>query len=135
MKQIIIMGIPYEIVQIMPADLLKLYADSLHTEDVKKLFGEKCENFSGLCDAQVSKIYLNIQLPPEKKRKTFIHEFIEALDQECITELSHMQMQAIANSFFLSGIVDIEELLKDEPQDIEISINHDSARRTERFSE
>lgn len=127
MKQIIIMGVPYEIVQIMPADLLKQYTDSLHVDEIKKLFGEKCENFSGLCDAQVGKIYINIQLPPEKKRKTLIHEFIEALDQECITELSHIQMQTIANTFFLSGIVDIEELLKDDPQDIEISISSDTA--------
>jgi hypothetical protein len=123
------MGVPYEIVQIMPIDLFKLYEETRpdHIEDIKKLFGEKCINFSGLCDAQISKIFLNIQLSPEKKRKTFIHEFIEALDQECITELTHMQMQAIANTFFLSGIVDIEELLKDEPQDIEIRISSNQA--------
>ena len=127
MKQIMIMGVPYEIIQIIPTDLIKLYEESLHAEDIKKLFGEKCENFSGLCDAQSSKIYLNTLLPPEKKRKTFIHEFIEALDQECITELSHIQMQSIANAFFLSGIVDIEGLLKDEPEDIEISITSNTA--------
>lgn len=129
MKQIIVMGVPYEIIQIMPLDLLKLYDESLHADDIKKLFGDKCENFSGLCDAQANKIYINIQLPPEKKRKTFIHEFIEAMDQECILELAHIQMQAIANTFFLSGIVDIEELLKIEPEDIEISITSDTAGR------
>ena len=132
MKQIMVMGVPYEIIQIMPVDLLKLYEETRpdHVEDIKKLFGEKCINFSGLCDAQISKIFLNVQLPPEKKRKTFIHEFIEAMDQECITELTHVQMQAIANTFFLSGIIDIEELLKDEPQDIEISISSDTTGRT-----
>jgi hypothetical protein len=127
MKQIMVMGVPFEIIQLMPLDLLKLYEESLHADDIKKLFGEKCENFSGLCDAQASKIYLNIQLPPEKKRKTFIHEFVEAMDQECITDLSHIQMQAIANTFFLSGIVDIEELLKIEPEDLEISLAGNTA--------
>jgi len=127
MKQVMVMGIPYEIIQIMPLDLLKLYEESLHSEDIKKLFGDKCENFSGLCDAQANKIYLNIQLTPEKKRKTFIHEFIEAMAQECCMELSHETMQGIANTFFLGGIVNVEELLKSEPEDIEISLAGDSA--------
>lgn len=126
MKQVIVMGVPYEIIQIMPLDLIKLYEETLHADDIKKLFGDKCENFSGLCDAQESKIYINIQLPPEKKRKTFIHEFIEAMDQESILELAHIQMQAIANTFFLAGIVDIEELLKTDPEDIEIKLDGDT---------
>lgn len=123
MKQIMVQGIPYEIIQIMPADLLKLYeSKEVQTDQLKKLFGDSCENFSGLCDAQCDKIYLNSQMPFEKKKKTFIHEFVEAMDQECITDLSHIQMQAIANTFFLSGLVNLEELLKNEPEDIEISI-------------
>lgn len=127
MKQVMVMGIPYEIIQIMSLDLVKIYAESIHSDDIKKLFGDKCENFSGLCDAQANKIYINIQLAPEKKRKTFIHEFIEAMAQECCMELSHETMQGIANAFFLAGIVNVEELLKSEPEDIEISLAGDTA--------
>jgi hypothetical protein len=36
-------------------------------------------------------------------------------------------MQAITNAFFLAGIVNVKELLKNEPEDIEISITTDSA--------
>ena len=42
-------------------------------------------------------------------------------------ELSHETMQGIANTFFLGGIVNVEELLKSEPEDIEISLAGDTA--------
>jgi len=127
MKQISVMGIQYEIIQLLPEDLSKLYEGTQHEQSLHELFGKKCENFSGLCDAQNQKIYLNIKLAEEKKKKTLIHEFIEAMDQESILELAHIQMQAIANTFFLSGIVDLEDLIKIEPEDLEISINNDTA--------
>lgn len=126
MKQIPVMGVPYEIIQLLPEDLFKLYEGTQHEAGLQKLFGDKCENFSGLCDAQQQKIYLNIKLAAEKKRKTLLHEFVEAMDQESILELAHIQMQAIANAFFLSGIIDVEELIKIEPEDLEISINNDT---------
>jgi hypothetical protein len=127
MKSISVMGISYEIIQLLPDDLFKLYENSQHEEALTKLFGEKCINFSGLCDAQNQKIYLNIKMTDEKKEKTFMHEYVEAMDQECCLELGHIEMQAIANSFFLSGIIDVKELLKNEPEDIEISIAGDTA--------
>lgn len=128
MKKVTIMGIDYEIIQLQPDGLLKVFEPGVHADDIKKLFGEKCENFSGLCDAHSSKIYLNIDLPAEKKKKTLIHEIIEAMDQECILELAHIQMQAIANALFLSGVMNLEELIKYEPEDLEININNDTSR-------
>jgi len=122
MKQIAIMGINYEILQLTPKGLMDTFEGTAHVESLKKLFGDQCQNFSGLCDAQCLKIYLNVDLPYEKKEKVFIHEVVEAMDQESCLELNHIQMQAIANTFFLSGIVNIKELLKNEPEDIEISL-------------
>lgn len=122
MKQVTVMGIEYEIAQITPETLLKIFEGTDHYEALKKMFGENAQNFSGLCDAQLAKIYINSELPFEKKKKTLIHEIVEALDQECTTDLTHIQMQAIANTLFLTGLVNVEELLKNEPEDIEISI-------------
>lgn len=123
MKTVLIMGISYEIHHVTPAQLLKVFENTVHFEAIKKLFGENAENFSGLCDSQCSKIYLNIELPYEKKKKTLIHEIVEAMDQECILDLSHIQMQAIANTLFLSGVINVEEALKNDPEDLEISIS------------
>lgn len=126
MKKIIVMGLDYEIVQITPQDLLKSYEESPQYEALVKLFGENCQDFSGLFDGHRNKIYLNVNLIDSKKEKTLIHEFVEALDQECCTDFTHIQMQAIANSFFLAGIVNVKELIKNEPEDIEISIAGDT---------
>lgn len=123
MKRISVMGINYEIIQLSPESLLKLFENGNHSNDIKELFGEKCENFSGLCDAQASKIYLNVDISDEKKKKTLIHELVEAMDQECILELSHIQMQSIANTLFLSGIMNLDNLIKHDPEDLEININ------------
>jgi len=130
MKQIEIMGCSYEIIQVTPAGLLKAFDGTVHMSDLKEMFGNDCKNFSGLCDAQLLKIYINIELPLEKKKKTLLHEIVEAIDQESLTELCHIQMQSIANAFFLSGILDVEGLLKLDPEDIEISIISDSTPRT-----
>ena len=127
MKKINVMGINYEIIQLEPTAAVAAYADSAHFDEVKSLIGEEGQHFAGLCDAQSCKIYININLPYEKKVKTLIHEFVEALDQESCTELEHVKMQAITNAFFMSGIVDVEELLKVDPEDLEISIDGDSA--------
>ncbi len=127
MKQISIMGVNYEIIQLQPKSVVEVFKTSPHWEEIKKMVGDECQHFAGLCDAQMCKIYLNSDLPYEKRKKTLIHEIIEALDQECITEFSHIQMQAIANTLFTSGILNVEDLLKNEPEDIEISISTDSA--------
>ena len=127
MKKIAVMGIDYEIVQITPQELLKSYEKSPQYSELVELFGPGCIDFSGLFDGHRNKIYLNINLIDDKKKKTLIHEFVEALDSECCTDLSHIQMQAIANSFFLAGIVNVEELIKNEPEDIEIKIDGDTA--------
>jgi hypothetical protein len=127
MKTINVMGIFYEIVQLKPEAVMEIYKDTDHYEHVQKMLGEKGQDFAGLCDAQQHKIYINIDLSYEKKKKTLIHEFVEALDQESVTELAHVVMQAITNAFFIAGIIDIEELLKVEPEDIEISIDSNSA--------
>ena len=127
MKKINVMGIDYEIIQLTPEAVIRVYAESPHNEEVNKLLGEKGEHFAGLCDAQDCKIYINIGIPLEKKKKILIHEFVEAIDQESITELEHVKMQAITNAFFISGIVNVEELLKIEPEDIEISIDSNPA--------
>lgn len=122
MKQVNIMGINYEIVQVLPSGVVKAFENSAHFNEVKNLVGEEGQHFAGLCDAHNSKIYINIELPYEKKKKTLIHEIVEAMDQECILDLEHVKMQAIANTLFLSGLLNLEELLKLEPEDIEISI-------------
>jgi len=127
MKTINVMGIDYEVVQLKPEAVMELYKDSAHFEHVQKMLGDKGQDFAGLCDAQKAKIYINIDLSIEKKRKTLIHEFVEALDQEAVTELAHVEMQAITNAFFIAGIADVEELLKIEPEDIEISIDSNPA--------
>lgn len=127
MKQINIMGVNYEIIQLKPKSAIEAFKDSPHCEEVKKLIGDEGQHFAGLCDAQMCKIYLNLDLPYEKKKKTLLHETVEAMDQECILELTHIQMQAIANTLFLSGIIDVEDLLKNDPEDLEICITTDSA--------
>jgi hypothetical protein len=127
MKQVNVMGINYEIVQIQPKSVIAIFKESPHYEEVKKLVGDEAQHFAGLCDAQLCKIYINSDLPYEKKKKTLIHEIVEAMDQECILELEHTKMQSITNSLFISGILNVEELLKNEPEDIEISIVNDSA--------
>jgi hypothetical protein len=127
MKQITVMGIPYEIIQLRAKDVIEAFKKGQHLEEVKKLVGDEGQHFAGLCDAQLNKIYLNSELPGVKIEKTFIHEFVEAIDQESCLELTHVQMQAITNAFFLAGIVNVKELLKNEPEDIEISITTDSA--------
>jgi hypothetical protein len=118
------MGINYEIVQLKPKTAIESFKDSPHYEEVKKLIGEEGQHFAGLCDAQMCKIYINIDLPHEKKKNTLLHETVEAMDQQCILELTHIQMQAIANTLFISDLFDnkLEELLKNEPEDIEISL-------------
>jgi len=126
MKQVMVMGIPYEIIRLRPKDVIEAFKVGPHLGEVKKLVGDEGENFAGLCDAQLTKIYLNNDLPEVKIEKTFLHEFVEAMDQEACLELTHVQMQAIANAFFLAGIVNVKELLKNEPEDIEISIATDS---------
>lgn len=127
MKQIMVMGVPYEIIQISSKNVCGAFKDSLHAEEVKKLVGENGENFAGLCDAHLGRIFLNVDLPYEKKKKTLLHEFVEAMDQECLLELEHTKMQSIANTLLLTGLLNVEELLKNEPEDIEISISTDSA--------
>jgi hypothetical protein len=123
MKQIIVMGILYEIIQLRSKDVIAAFKTGQHLEEVKKLVGDEGQHFAGLCDAQMNKIYLNSELSEVKVEKTFIHEFVEAIDQESCLELTHIQMQAITNAFFLAGIVSVKELLKNEPEDIEISID------------
>lgn len=128
MKKIAVMGLDYEIVQLTPQELLESYSEDPRYSELVKLFGPGCIDFSGLFDGHRNKIYLNINLIDDKKKKTLIHEFVEALDSECCTDLSHIQMQSIANAFSLAGIVNVEELIKNEPEDIEISIAGDTAR-------
>jgi len=123
MKKINVLGIDYEVIQLTPTAAIDSFAESPHLEQVKQLIGENGQNFAGLCDAQACKIFINVELPYEKKVKTLIHEFVEALDQEACTELDHVKMQAITNAFFISGIINIGELLKVEPEDIEISLD------------
>lgn len=123
MKQINIMGIYYEIVLISPVSVITVFKETAHLEEVKKLIGDEAQHFAGLCDAQSCKIYINNELPYEKKKKTLIHEIVEAMDQECILELEHTKMQSITNTLFTSGIVNVEELLKNDPEeDFEICI-------------
>ena len=119
------MGINYEIVQLPPKSVLAIFKESPHFEEVKRLVGDEAQNFAGLCDAQLCKIYINSELPYEKKEKTLIHEIVEAMDQECILELEHTKMQSIANTLFISCILNVEELLKNDPEDIDISITND----------
>lgn len=126
MKQVNVMGINYEIIQLPPKSVIAIFKESPHFEEVKVLVGDVAQHFAGLCDAQLCKIYINSELPYEKKKKTLIHEIVEAMDQECILELEHTKMQSIANTLFISGILSVEELLKNEPEDIEISITADS---------
>jgi len=126
MKQVNVMGVNYEVIQLQPKSVIAVFKESPHYEEIKKLVGDEAQHFAGLCDAQMCKIYINSDLPYEKKKKTLIHEIVEAMDQECILELAHIQMQAIANTLFISGILNLEELLKNEPEDIEISIANDS---------
>ncbi len=125
MKQVNVMGINYEIVQLPPKSVLAIFKESPHFEEVKRLVGDEAQHFAGLCDAQLCKIYINSELPYEKKKKTLIQEIVEAMDQECILELEHTKMQSIANTLFISGILNVEELLKTEPEDIEIKIDEE----------
>ena len=133
MKQINVMGIPFEIINVTPDDLLKAYENDRHKADVHSLFKEDARDFSGLCDAHGQKIYLNLEITHEKRKKTLIHEFIEATFQEnCIDlsqDVSHMIMQAMANALYLSKLCDheLEELLKTDPEDIEIKLDGDTA--------
>jgi len=108
------MGIDYEVKQISVGELFKTYEGTSHLDDVKNLFGENLQNFSGLCDALTQTIYINRDIPENKKRKTLMHEIVEALDQECLTELSHISIQTIANALFLSGLFNVEELLQED---------------------
>lgn len=127
MKIIKVMGIDYEIIQLKPKDVIEAYSKSTHFEEVKRLIGDNGQHFAGLCDVQDCKIYINIELPDEKKVKTLLHEFVEALDQESCTELEHTKMQSITNAFFMSGLIDVKELLNVDPEDIEISIDSNPA--------
>jgi len=114
MKTVPIMGIDYEVKQISVGELFKTYEGTSHLDDVKNLFGENLQNFSGLCDALTQTIYINRDIPENKKRKTLMHEIVEALDQECLTELPHISIQTIANALFLSGLFNVEELLQED---------------------
>jgi len=128
MKQIDVMGVHYEVIQLQPKSVIAIFKESPHYEEIKKLVGDEAQHFAGLCDAQMCKIYINSDLPYEKKKKTLMHEIVEAMDQECILELTHIQMQAIANTLFISGILNLEELLKTDPEDIEIKLDGDTER-------
>lgn len=125
MKNVNIMGIKYTVKLISVGELFKVYDGTAHLEAVKSLFGQNLENFSGLCDAMTETIFINRDMSDEKKKKTLLHEIMEAFDQESLTELSHLQIQTIANAFFIMGLVNLEELLQDEP--IEISTTIDTA--------
>jgi hypothetical protein len=122
-KSINIMGVDYEVIQLLPGAVLNVYKESEHFEEVKRLIGENAQSFAGLCDALNCKIYINISLPDQKREKTLIHEIIEAVDQECCLELDHTKIQSITNAIFSLGLINVKELLKLEPEDLEISLD------------
>lgn len=127
MKKVNVLGIEYEIIQLSPKSVIDVYGRTPLYDDVKQLIGEDGRYFAGLCDTTRCKIYINADLPYEKRVKALIHEFMEAVDNESSNDLEHVKIQSITNALFLSGLFDVKELLKVEPEDIEISISGSSA--------
>lgn len=110
MKQVKVMGIDYEVIQISAMDVVNAFKDSPHFGNVKELIGQEGENFAGLCDAQKCIIYVYNELPEDKKEKVLIHEIIEAVDQECLLELPHFRIQEITNLLFMSEPINVSDL-------------------------
>ncbi len=109
MKQVKIMGIDYTVVKISAMDVVNTFKDSPHFNSVKELIGQEGENFAGLCDAQKCMIYIFNELPQDKKEKVLVHEIIEAIDQECLLELSHSKIQEITNLLFTNEPINVAD--------------------------
>ncbi len=110
MKQVKIMGIDYDVIQISAIDVVNAFKDGPHFDNVKELVGQQGENFAGLCDAQKCIIFIFNELPEDKKEKVLIHEMIEAIDQECLLELQHARIQEITNLLFMGEPLNITDL-------------------------
>jgi hypothetical protein len=109
MKQVKIMGIDYSVVQVGATEVVEAFKDSPHFASVKELVGENGENFAGLCDAQKCVIYIFKDLPQDKKEKVFVHETIEATDQECLLELPHSRIQEITNLLYMNELLNLSD--------------------------
>lgn len=109
MKQVTVMGIAYGIIQVSPSVVIASFKDSPHLANVKELVGAEGENFAGLCDAQKCIIYIFNGLPDDKKRKTLIHEMIEAVDQEALLNLEHYRIQELTNLLFIGEPLDLSD--------------------------
>lgn len=110
MKQVKIMGIDYDVIQISAIDVVNAFKEGPHFENVKELVGQQGENFAGLCDAQKCIIFLFNELPEDKKEKVLVHEMIEAIDQECLLELQHARIQEITNLLFMGEPINLTDM-------------------------
>ena len=109
-----ILGIKYSIEIVSVSELLKQLKETNSSyKEILEIIGQEGERFAGLCDSMECKIWINKDIRnKEKMKKVVVHEIMEAIDGEGLLGIEHSKLQTITNGLFISGLLNIDDLVE-----------------------
>jgi hypothetical protein len=103
-----IFGVDYEVREVSTQ---QLYDRPEHKSEkgaasLNSVIGHGGKFFGGLCDGHNCNLFINSNIKRlQKRRKIFIHEVLEAIDQEAALGMKHNQIEQIANGLLMAGLI------------------------------
>jgi hypothetical protein len=111
-----IFGVDYGVFEVTTKQLYERpeHAEVGAKQALDKVIGPSGRWFGGLCDGHNCNLFMNKSIRTQKRKKIFIHEVLEGIDQEAVLGLKHNQIEQIANGLLMAGLVKTEGFVTED---------------------
>ena len=103
-----IFGVDYEVREVTVKELYDRpeHIGEKGAASLNNVIGHGGKFFGGLCDGHNCNLFINSNIKRvQKRKKIFIHEVLEAIDQEAALGLKHNQIEQVANGLLMAGLI------------------------------